>query len=62
MSLVKNGRIKPGTYNGKKKYVERAKRKLDARIAKWDTLPATNNAKGEPSKQNCVRPGSLKCH
>lgn len=59
MSYVKNGQIKPGHYNGQKKSAVKPQRRLDARIASWETLPATNNAKGEPSRQNCQKPGSL---
>lgn len=34
--------------------------RLAVRIAVWEALPASNNARGENSRQNCQKPGSLR--
>lgn len=44
------------------KNIRRTQAKLDKRAYAWNNLPATNNAKGEPSKQNCQKPGSQNRH
>lgn len=59
MTYVKKGAVKPGHYGGQKRSLVKPQRRLDARIKIWEKLPAANNAKGEPSRQNCQKPGSL---